>query len=119
MRAGTLVGTLKGTLKALLLLGALSFSSACSPELMITSPVQCKNAAKKQGATIFKAFKRPNDKVPAGCSIQTRLGKKMAQFSPSTVSSTKCSTHAFKNRFECVCKTLPDIRRNRYKGYTN
>ena len=95
----------------------LPIAYACSPELMIHDPHECQLTARKKGAKIFKEFKRSMDNFPAGCSIQEFHGKKIAQFVPSTQSVTKCSTHAFKSRFQCVCKRVQstrNIKRRRY-----
>ena len=90
---------------------------ACSPELMITDASECEKTARKHGAHTFKAFRRAMDDFPAGCSTQMHHGEKIAQFVPGTRSMTKCSTHAYKSRFECVCKKAPEVRNIKRRRY--
>ena len=95
----------------------LPLAYACSPELMITDASECEKTARKHGARSFKAFRRAMDDFPAGCSMQVHHGKKIAQFVPSRRSLTKCSTHAYKSRFECVCKKAPEVRKIKRRRY--
>lgn len=84
---------------------------ACSPELMIYDAKQCAGAARSKGITTFKAYKKPVDKFPSGCSFQTTMGRRVAQFVPGKESPTDCSTTANPTPFTCLCKKLPEVRK--------
>ncbi len=88
----------------------LSVVSACSPELMIYDAHKCKGAARRKGITKFKAYKRPTNKYPAGCSFHRFKGIRIAHFVPGE-STMPCSTTAQPTPYNCICKGLPDIRK--------